>query len=1207
MSIDSTLDSGITQETEGGLYEEIVPKPVEEAASTIEEQSLAANNLRVDRSVANSKDHEYDKLMEEVLPMSIDDTKRELEAKKAKTMEYANEVVTASEQPESEEADELSVDALIRGAAGGVLDAGQNLINTAGMFLDIADNKLGLDMIPDDHKVTAISNLLPRSNNMTENMTRSITSFLVPFSAAMKFARGASSVGNLAKSHVIGAAVDFIQDPTHGNLAQMVKPLLQDTMLQNPVVDYLASPSDSEAEQRFKNALEGLALGGMTELLFWGVKSLKGALTFKKATKEFDKTKSSPTLEIVAKKDLDEPPPISQIEEAKTELPPDLPPLPPEANKKIFEMDTASQARVLLREGKGFPGNKAININLTKIQTEEDARQVIKAVAENNKEAMAAYRAGIKRPLSVSKAEAANDIETLVDSLMYIEPGQTFTEAQASIAQDVLEISARSLSDMADRARRGQLDNLSMNDAIAAHVNLQTHLSGAKASWGRIGNLQRQGSGLLQGEARAKAVDMVLRAQGQESYAMMVDRLAEMSADQVKEFTLKSLTRSVADAAMETHINGLLTFKSAVLNAVMTPTMAVLHGAEMGIARQFAKYRGSDAFLGEVPAYFQGMFGSFSDMLRVARKARVAGNTVLDSAAQGAESFKRKMLLDRSTKLEEYNKPAIVKERFGITPVDGDTSKNSLKIYNKEFGPNKAIDLVGKVIDGYGKFTRMPTKLLLVSDDINKSVVYRGKVNSEAIRHAREFQMGRLRKGKPPLTPKQLDDKIKQYRAKPPVRLQNTARLTAQEASLTQPLGAASVAIESLIRSPDKLFNYPISRTVFPYLRTELNGIRHGVDRVPGLNYIFPEVRQALKAGGADADMVYAKWSMGGMIMGLGAIMAYSGSLIGSKPGGRASRAAWEQAGYQDESIKIGDTYLKINKLDPIGSMLVLAADSAQIFGALARQNTEEISELGSAISLAVGHAFTPEMLTETFGDILDAAEEGTTEAMTRLITRLPTTFIVPQSGNLRNITKMIDPIKRDMRSARPGFVGMFDEAINHFKSITPGLSTDLPEQLNIITGEPLPHITGLGPDLISPIATTRQKPGTVLKTLVDLGMASPLPVAVRGEMESPFALSKPSRTPTIGGVPIELTPEQYHTYSKLTTKQGDKRLEDVLRSFIQKDSFKEASQERKKVMLTQQIRKFRDKANQLMLQDPEIAAEVVRLKNVEQALLRGE
>lgn len=44
----------------------------------------------------------------------------------------------------------------------------------------------------------------------------------------------------------------------------------------NPITEYLASsPDDTEAEGRFKNALEGLALGGLTDVFMSAVKFIK--------------------------------------------------------------------------------------------------------------------------------------------------------------------------------------------------------------------------------------------------------------------------------------------------------------------------------------------------------------------------------------------------------------------------------------------------------------------------------------------------------------------------------------------------------------------------------------------------------------------------------------------------------------------------------------------------------------------------------------------------------------------------------------------------------------------------------------------------------------------------------------------------------------------------------------------------------------------
>lgn len=113
-------------------------------------------------------------------------------------------------------------------------------------------------------------------------MAESISQFTVGMIGAGKFLRVANllqkadTATTLARGAVEGALVDaFAFDPFQGRLSNLIE---QHPSLSNPVTEYLqAKPGDSEAEGRFKNAIEGLGLGMAVEGFLRVVKAVKGA------------------------------------------------------------------------------------------------------------------------------------------------------------------------------------------------------------------------------------------------------------------------------------------------------------------------------------------------------------------------------------------------------------------------------------------------------------------------------------------------------------------------------------------------------------------------------------------------------------------------------------------------------------------------------------------------------------------------------------------------------------------------------------------------------------------------------------------------------------------------------------------------------------------------------------------------------------------
>ena len=165
-----------------------------------------------------------------------------------------------------------------RQIVGGVSDAVHNVF-TAGDSLanwlneNVADLKVEVPLTGVDALDRLIANPAKEiagkkgevapAETTTGGFTREAARFLTGF----KFAKGV--VGGGFAGIPAGAITDFTaQDPDAKRLADIWK---QFGLPENTLTDYLASdPTDTEGEKRFKNALEGAALGSITEGLFLG-------------------------------------------------------------------------------------------------------------------------------------------------------------------------------------------------------------------------------------------------------------------------------------------------------------------------------------------------------------------------------------------------------------------------------------------------------------------------------------------------------------------------------------------------------------------------------------------------------------------------------------------------------------------------------------------------------------------------------------------------------------------------------------------------------------------------------------------------------------------------------------------------------------------------------------------------------------------------
>ena len=159
-----------------------------------------------------------------------------------------------------------------RQAVGGVDDAARNALQFLNPLTDwLNDNIVDLRYDP----VSA-----PKS--ITGEVTRKISEFLTGFIPALKGLRAAGMTGKVLPPMAAGAIADFtVRDSHEGRLSDLWNEM---GLPHNVLTDYRKSnPHDSEAEGRFKGALEGVAVGSAMEGIMLGARALLAARSVKGA------------------------------------------------------------------------------------------------------------------------------------------------------------------------------------------------------------------------------------------------------------------------------------------------------------------------------------------------------------------------------------------------------------------------------------------------------------------------------------------------------------------------------------------------------------------------------------------------------------------------------------------------------------------------------------------------------------------------------------------------------------------------------------------------------------------------------------------------------------------------------------------------------------------------------------------------------------
>jgi len=277
-----------------------------------------------------------------------------------------------------------------------------------------------------------------------------------------------------------------------------------------------------------------------------------------------------------------------------------------------------------------------------------------------------------------------------------------------------------------------------------------------------------------------------------------------------------------------------------------------------------------------------------------------------------------------------------------------------------------------------------------------------------------------------------------------------------------------------LLEAAYKARSFPGGRIMFPFVRVTSNIVTYVTKRSPlGLLELRPGQT-------AENMEVLGRVATGAMLgMGLTAL-ALNGYITGNGPNSRSQREMLEKTGWMPNSVKIGDTWISYQGIEPLASFLRFAGEFAEYV------NSDE--ELEKKIpqfvkSLAVGvldNAFTGQLFNlyeQVFGDYagLRSWQRAAAGQVTGFI---PTA--------MKEIGREIDPTVRRAEN----FLEMIQDDL-------PGLMQRLPAKLDVY-GQP---VMREGTEFLPKISAVKDDPLSL--ELVRLGVTLPRPAKTftkRGE-----------------------------------------------------------------------------------------------------------
>lgn len=741
------------------------------------------------------------------------------------------------------------------------------------------------------------------------------------------------------------------------------------------------------------------------------------------------------------------------------------------------------------------------NINLDRINVPEDAKVLMDQIATDIRPLIKkATRGVVSQEDTLQKATLSGQKEGFLAKVLKRKPGKAWNAEDALAARMLNVASIKKINELRVKIQTEGGTDEELIDwllMVERHRTLQASVSGITAEAGRALNAQKivanaEGTGIKNFKAMIDALG------GRELTEDMMRRLAAINPDDtlaVNRFLQEVGQATTFDKVYEVWINSLLSSpKTHLVN---------FFSNAMNLAIKIPE---------------DAMAGGF-DMVRAALTGKPQTRRAGEAAAE---------LWSTTAGLQLGVKRMLHAWRTGM-PSDLEAKLETRVLQS----------IKGKK----GRLIRTPGRMLIAMDEFFKGVTTHIEMNRLAFRKAA------LTEG---LTGKARINRIAKLVAEPTEDMIEAVRKEALYRTFQKPLGETGKKFLSLRNDPTTASR--VLRVATPFVRTPTNILKFGLERTP---LGFLRLLGKTKPGGADPLDVASRATLGTMVGAYAFSKAMDGTITGGGPKDPGERAAlYEDTNWAPYSIKIGNNYYSYARLEPMGSVLGMAAD---LYEGWHRKDEKDKLKLATQMTTAISRNFTSKTWLRGPSDIVNTLSD-------------PDRYAAPWLGRLlgtvvpRGIAGVATAIDDNLRN--PETVG------DYIRMQIPGLSFGLAMKRNL-WGEPLTRPGGKLERALNPFRRRPIKSTKISSEMLRLDITP----------------GKQPKTIRIDGKEVGMTPEEY---DELVTRGGAKAKQNVS-VFVNgksyegySDSFKAKSIERRyqagmkaarsamKVKITQRVREER-------------------------------
>jgi hypothetical protein len=923
------------------------------------------------------------------------------------------------------------------------------------------------------------------AGKMVEGVSEFLTGFLPMVGPATKVAKLAGLAGKaskLAGAAAAGAVADFtVFDGHEERLSNLVQ---QFPALRNPITEYLAADaSDSKLEGRFKNALEGLGIGMLTDGIFGALSTVKAGRAAKAGTLSAEEA-------------------AKVADGAAARVQGALEPLTPKV--KLNGGVDDDLARVILEfDPSKVEGSGLFQFPEKGIAHRVDAHADVVKLIENT---TAALKKTPPQSMEVLERDAGRLMEDYAGR-----PAAEFVaslRAREAVMQDAAlhdyalgKIMVATAAEVSQKAKvlasGGVLPGMTREQSLLSVMKSQELFASLVSISKGFGTIEGRALNArkfiknAQVEAVNVARDLVEQFGGAEFISKEMNKLA--LADSVGTAALMRKQMSFGDRLMRVHneywINAVLSGpKTSMVNALGNAFTTLYQPLEQAIGGALAKNPAAvRASLKNYVYLTQHMGDSWNFFVKALKENEnflLADRAVSDTTKGPAISMAGDTLLAHFTNFmgETVRLPG----RFLMASDEAFKQLNyraaaKTELYYRALDKGLAGEALAKYVDE--GFSRVVTQGgARFSED---SIV------REAIKLAEE-------KG---LSGKDKASFITEYKAKnwDPTNsalkeafdVANLAQGVAEEATFTRPLGELGKAVQNLSAS------HPLFQLALPFVRTPTNIIKYASQRGLGFATFMPGVgklqsRNIAELASKDALVrarAMGRIGAGQMIVSMAAIGALSGRLTGGGPRDPAEKNLLLATGWQPYSVvTTGEDgkkqYISYQRMDPFATFLGLVAD----WGEQAKRQDPFQSDALQASLTAMVTAISKNVTNKTYlasvAQVVDAINQPERAAVPWARSRIGS--YVPGLISQVNASVGDDQTMKEVR-------GFFDGALNRL----PGGQSMLENKRNIL-GEAIDSPLAQTPlSFANPFVMSKSKDDPVFAELAQFnhGLQAPSPM----------------------------------------------------------------------------------------------------------------